>query len=187
MINLNNKHILITGGCGFIGSNFINYINKNYNNVHITNIDKWGIGHRKMTTQHYINNNQYNEIVYNLAELDTDSKSFITGSIIKNKYDYVFHFAAESHVDRSINNPVNFISENIVGITKLLEILRVNQPDVLIINVSTDECYGHLENKSDPKFTENSILNPRSPYAASKASADLIANSYKETFNIEKF
>lgn len=184
MVDLNNKNILLTGCCGFIGSNFIEYIDKNYKKMFIVNVDKWGVGHRKMSTHFFQNENRYEEIPFDLCNLDPDSDFFWNGHINKTKFDYVFHFAAESHVDRSISGPQAFIYNNVMGITKLLEMVRLKQPQARVINVSTDEVYGHLDIDEDP-FTENSNLNPRSPYSASKASADLIAKAYSETFGLD--
>jgi dTDP-glucose 4,6-dehydratase len=185
MIDLNNCNVLCTGGCGFIGSNFIEYIDKNYNNLNIVNIDKWGVGHRKMSTHLFLNNNKYEEIPFDLSNLDPESDLFWGGLINRTKFDYIFHFAAESHVDRSISGPQAFIYNNVMGITKLLEMVRLKQPQARVINVSTDEVYGHLESCKSPPFTENSVLNPRSPYSASKASADMIANSYVTTYGLD--
>ena len=100
------------------------------------------------------------------------------------EYDYVFHFAAESHVDRSINSPLDFISNNVIGLTSLLEYCRSYQSQARIINISSDEVYGHLATNDSP-FTEESNLHPRSPYSASKASADLIAGSYHSTYGMD--
>jgi dTDP-glucose 4,6-dehydratase len=100
------------------------------------------------------------------------------------EYDYVFHFAAESHVDRSINGAMGFISNNVVGITSLLDYIKEFSPKARVINVSTDEVYGHLSKYDDP-FSETSHINPRSPYSASKASADLIANAYCQTYGLD--
>jgi dTDP-glucose 4,6-dehydratase len=100
------------------------------------------------------------------------------------KFDYIFHFAAESHVDRSINSPSPFIENNVMGMVSLLEWVRKYQPKAKVINISTDEVFGHL-NVNDPAFTEESPFDPRSPYAASKASADLIANSYVTTYGLD--
>lgn len=190
MVNLNNKTILVTGGCGFIGSNFIEYINKNYNNLTIVNIDKWGIGHRKLSS--YIKqynkdnniNNSYYEYAMSICSLDPEQKCFINGEINSKKFDYIFHFAAESHVDRSISGPSSFIENNVMGMTKLLEMVRISQPQARMINISTDEVFGHLH-KNDPPFTEKSHLKPRSPYSSSKAAADLIANSYVHTYDLD--
>ena len=150
----------------------------------IVNVDKWGVGHRKMSRHFFQNENKYEEIPFNLCDLDPDSDFFWNGHINRTKFDYVFHFAAESHVDRSISGPQAFIYNNVMGITKLLEMVRLKQPQAKVINVSTDEVYGHLHLGEDP-FTEDSNLNPRSPYSASKASADLVANSYAETFGLD--
>lgn len=184
MINLNDKNVLVTGGCGFIGSNFLEYLKEHYKDVNIINIDKWGIGHRKMATIMSCNHLKYEEISYNLCDLNPDSNLFLDGLINKTKFDYIFHFAAESHVDRSISGPDSFIFNNVIGMTKLLEMVRLNQPQARVINISTDEVYGHLTSDEEA-FTEESKLNPRSPYSASKASADLLAKSYVETYGLD--
>ena len=123
------------------------------------------------------------EIAYDLCNLDPKSDFFWSGQVNKFKYDYIFHFAAESHVDRSINGPEPFIYNNVMAMVKLLELVRNKQPQAKVINVSTDEVYGHLE-VNDLPFTELSPLNPRSPYSASKASADTIAKSYVSTYGL---
>ena len=97
------------------------------------------------------------------------------------KFDYIFHFAAESHVDNSIKDPSEFITSNVVGTQNLLENFR-QKGGGKFIHISTDEVYGHL-GQNDPSFTEYSPIAPRSPYAASKASSDLLCLSYIETFN----
>lgn len=184
MINLDNTTILVTGGCGFIGSNFIEYINKHNKKVNIINIDKWGVGHRKLSTVITSSTNTYQEIAMDLRDLCADSNVFWNGVLNKYKFDYIFHFAAESHVDRSINSPDEFMTNNILGMIKLLEMVRLHQPQARVINVSTDEVYGHLNEYQSP-FTESSDINPRSPYSASKASADLIAKSYVHTYGLD--
>lgn len=188
MVDLNGKTIVVTGGSGFIGSNFIEYIVKNYSNMTIYNIDKMGVGSRVLFTYgptpsiihareslYLDRNNTYN---FKLMDL-----SLVKDLDIGVRIDYVFHFAAESHVDRSISGPIKFIENNVMGITNLLEWVRNKQFQAKVVNISTDEVYGHLGYDDEP-FTENSPLHPRSPYSASKASADLIANSYFETYGL---
>jgi len=184
MIDLNRKSVLITGGCGFIGSNFIEYINDNYKNVDIYNIDKWGVGHRKLTGYILSESNNYREIHMNICDLDCDKNFFYNGILNKIKLDYVFHFAAESHVDRSINDPTSFITSNVVGTSKLLEYMKNNNPDARIICISTDEVYGQLKTNKGV-FLESTPLNPRSPYSASKAASDLLALAFHQTFGMD--
>ena len=185
MIDLNDKKILITGGCGFIGSNFIEYIYNIYNNINIYNIDKWGIGHRSLSNSLTSNiNNNYNEIIMNICDLNVDVKYSNNNVLNAVKFDYVFHFAAESHVDRSINDPTSFITNNVVGTSKLLEFIKHNNPKARVICISTDEVYGQLSS-NDAAFVESTPLNPRSPYSASKASSDMLALSFHQTFGMD--
>jgi dTDP-glucose 4,6-dehydratase len=181
MVDLSGKTVLVTGGNGFIGSNFIDYVLENYSDVKIFNIDKRGIGSRDIAKPKN-NNIQYNELKSDLRELW--HMPILTSANHYGPYDYVFHFAAESHVDRSINSPLEFISNNVIGMSSLLEYVRLHQSQARIINISTDEVFGHL-NLKDPPFTEDSPIEPRSPYSASKASADLIAKAYHSTYNLD--
>jgi dTDP-glucose 4,6-dehydratase len=184
MIDLTNCNVLVTGGCGFIGSNFIEMVLRKYKNLQLVNIDKYGIGARPLIKESYnwITSNpdnlyyEYRENIMNLDSSLSRAREW--------KFDYIFHFAAESHVDRSINSPEAFIENNVIGMVSLLEWVRKYQPKAKVINISTDEVFGHL-NVNDPAFTEESPFNPRSPYAASKASADLIANSYVTTYGLD--
>jgi len=179
MIDLTNCNTLVTGGCGFIGSNFIELISKKYENVTIINMDKMGIGSRTLLE---IPNNDKNK--YTHLKCDIQHMNYLLATHEYLKFDYIFHFAAESHVDRSINSPSPFIENNVMGMVSLLEWVRKYQPQAKVINISTDEVFGHL-NVNDPAFTEESPFDPRSPYAASKASADLIANSYVTTYGLD--
>jgi len=174
-VDLNNKNILITGGCGFIGSNFIELILGMYHNMSIVNIDMMDIGSRYFVPPS-INNNNYCHVVEDLSEMEDDGNPPFV-------FDYVFHFAAQSHVDRSIDSPVPFISKNVNGGLRLFEYVRKNHPNARVINVSTDEVYGHLSDFDDG-FVETSPLNPRSPYSSSKASVDIIANAYHSTYGM---
>ena len=181
MINLNNKNVLVTGGSGFIGRNFVELILSKYYDLTVVNFDKMGVGSMEYTPI-CGNGNIYFHYPIDIRWLSKPSQIDIP--LPNLKYDYIFHFAAESHVDRSINDPLSFVSNNVIGITSLLEYARLYQPQSSIINVSTDEVYGHLDISDDP-FTESSPINPRSPYSASKASADLIANSYHSTYGMD--
>ena len=163
------KTFLVTGGAGFIGSNFINYLHKNYED-YIINLDKLSYGSN-------LNN----------VKIDTRYK-FIKKSIgdniteIIDNTDYIINFAAESHVDRSIANPESFVSENINGVLNLLECIRKSKNDPVLINIGTDEEYGDTITGS---FTEQDMLKPSSPYSASKAASSLLALSYFRTYGIK--
>lgn len=177
-VDLNNKSILVTGGCGFIGSNFIELVLKKFQNLTIYNVDMMDVGSREFvpdvgTTNIY---RFIKEDIFNIEEFAFDA--------MIPKLDYVFHFAAQSHVDRSITDPTYFIRNNVLGLTALLEWVRRWQSQARVVNVSTDEVYGSLGPDDEP-FTENTNLDPRSPYSASKASADLIANAYFKTYNLD--
>ncbi len=175
-VDLNGKNILITGGCGFIGSNFIKMILGMYHDMKIVNIDMMDIGSREFKPEP-INGNIYSHVLMDLSEINSKGNPPCS-------FDYLFHFAAQSHVDRSIASPYEFASKNINGGLKIFEYIRTNHPKARIINISTDEVYGHLSDFDDA-FLETSPLNPRSPYSASKASVDLMANAYYETFGVD--
>ena len=164
--------LLVTGGLGFIGSNFILDALKN-TNFEILNID----------AEFYGSNH------YNLMEVENSSKySFVKGDITDKKLmetlisdcDCVVNFAAESHVDRSILDPTPFLNSNILGTFTILDIIK-NQKKRLV-HVSTDEVYGTILEGS---ATENTRFNPSSPYSASKASAELLINSYVKTYGAD--
>lgn len=164
---MNNKKILVTGGCGFIGSNFIDFVEENYENTIIYNIDYLGIGSKEK----YRKNKNYFFI--------KDDINNISKHKLPTDFDYIFHFAAESHVDRSIESPLPFISSNISGTLALLEFHKKIKKCRLMM-ISTDEVYGSIKNGS---FEEKDRLNPSSAYSASKASSELLCNSYINTFN----
>ncbi len=166
--------LLVTGGAGFIGSNFIRYYLKENPNDSIVNLDKL----------------TYAGNLENLIDIEGDKRyKFVHGDItdfnlvdnlLKDEIDVVINFAAESHVDRSIDDPSPFLNTNITGTQLILESSRRNKIQ-RFIQVSTDEVYGSL----DPigLFTERTALRPNSPYAASKASADLLTRAYFKTYS----
>jgi len=165
--------ILVTGGLGFIGSNFILFILKNYPKIKITNVDAYLTGSNLMNLNEIKNSKKYKFVKSNI-----NNQKIINQLVSKN--DLVVNFAAESHVDRSISNPTPFIHSNINGTHTILESIR--KYDKKLIQISTDEVYGSLKKGSaDEKFS----LNPSSPYSSSKASADLLAKSYHITYGCD--
>ncbi|WP_287961384.1 dTDP-glucose 4,6-dehydratase [Acidiplasma sp.] len=163
------KTFLVTGGAGFIGSNFINYLQNNYEDD-IINLDKLSYGSNLNNIKI---NSRYKFIKKSIGDDITE--------IIDNT-DYIINFAAESHVDRSIANPESFVSENINGVLNLLECIRKSKNNPVLINIGTDEEYGDTINGS---FTEQDLLKPSSPYSASKAASSLLALSYFRTYGIK--
>ena len=163
--------LLVTGGLGFIGSNFIDKLLENNNDIEITNVDAelYGSDHRNLSE--ITNSNKYNFVKGNIS-----NKKFMEEQI--SKCDAVVNFAAESHVDRSINDANPFLVSNIRGAFTILDIIT-NQKKRMI-QISTDEVFGSL---SQGTASEQSKFNPSSPYAATKAAAELLMNSYSITFN----
>jgi dTDP-glucose 4,6-dehydratase len=164
--------VLVTGGCGFIGSNFVRYMLSQYP-YHIVNLDKLTYAGNLENLEGLESNRMYTFVKGDIAEKDDTGKVFASG------IDYVVNFAAESHVDRSIMDPDAFIRTNIFGTFNLLQEAR-KAGVKRFLQVSTDEVYGSLGKEG--KFTEETPLAPNSPYSASKASADMLAMSYYRTF-----
>ena len=171
---MNYKRVVVTGGCGFIGSNFIKLFNKKFPNVKIFNIDK-------LTYAGNLENLSEFELIsnYKFYQMDIASKD-IEIIFKKIKPDLVVNFAAESHVDRSLESSYEFLRTNILGTSNLILASRKNNVKKYI-QVSTDEVYGDLSYE-DPAFTEETQLNPSSPYSVSKASADMLVKSYFRSF-----
>ena len=165
--------IIITGGLGFIGSNLIKLLNKK--NYHVINVDKISYSSNLRNIPKNIKN-------YKFYKEDINNRSSIKNIINKYNPKIIFNLAAETHVDRSIDNPKNFIDSNILGIYNLLEVIRNLKKKVKFVQVSTDEVYGDINNKRNSK--EIDAYNPSSPYAASKASGDLLIKSYIRTYKI---
>jgi dTDP-glucose 4,6-dehydratase len=158
--------LLVTGGLGFIGSNFIVNTLQNNEEIKITNVDAEFHGSNHANLSLLQNSKNYQFVKGNINDHDLMYK-------LISESDAVINFAAESHVDRSIENAKPFIDSNIIGIFNILEIIRKTKKKLL--HVSTDEVFGSLESGS---ADENYRLNPSSPYAASKAAAELLINSY---------
>jgi len=168
------KKVLITGGAGFIGSNFIAHIIDKYQEYEVINLDKLTYCGNLENLRGIENNPRYSFIQGDIA----DSK--IVNSIAKRGIDAIVNFAAETHVDRSIVDPTAFLHTNIHGTCTLLEAVK-KYGIKKFVQISTDEVYGSIEKGS---FKETNPLNPSSPYSASKAGADLLALSYFKTYNL---
>ena len=167
------KTIIVTGGLGFIGSNLINLLNKK--NYFIINIDKVSYSSNFKNISNNIKN-------YKFYKQDINNQNVIKRILNKYNPSLIFNVAAETHVDRSIDSPKEFIKSNILGVFNLLEEIRVYKKKVKLIHVSTDEVYGDI--RKNKKSKELDAYNPSSPYAASKASSDLIIKSYFRTYKI---
>ncbi len=167
--------ILVTGGAGFIGSNFIHYWLNKYPQDHIINFDALTYAGHPESLKDIENNPNY---------------QFIKGDIINplevnaamQGVDLVVHFAAESHVDRSVIDPLVFVKTNVLGTANLLESALKNKVKHFH-HISTDEIFGHLE-PNDPPFNEDTKYSPRTPYSASKAGSDHLVRAYFETYNL---
>jgi dTDP-glucose 4,6-dehydratase len=168
--------LLVTGGCGFIGSNFIYYMLGTDSDVAITNLDK-------LTYAGNLENLEraHREYGRRLTFIKGDIREAnLVSELMAQKFDVVINFAAESHVDRSIEDSSEFLHTNVLGTRTLLEAFR--RYGGLFIQISTDEVYGSLG--LEGKFTECSLLCPNSPYAASKAAADLLVQAYANTYKL---
>ena len=177
------KTLLVTGGCGFIGTNFVNYLfNKiKYNGI-ILNLDKLTYAGNPENLRTIEKDHPEN---YNFIHGDISDKKLVRSIFKKYSPDCIINFAAESHVDRSILDPSEFIHSNIIGTFTLLEVARdywQDNKDVLFHHISTDEVFGSLNDKGF--FYENTPYDPRSPYSASKASADHLVMAYFHTYGI---
>lgn len=176
---MENKTIIITGGAGFIGSHFIRYIIKKYPNYRVICVDK-------LTYAGNINflKKAESEPNFRFVNADICDKNAIFKLFEEEKPNIVVNFAAESHVDRSINDPSAFLQTNVMGTAVLLEFCR-KYGMVRFHQISTDEVYGELPlERSDMLFTEDMKLSPSSPYSCSKASADMLVLSYAKTYGL---
>ena len=180
----NRRTVLVTGGCGFIGANFIRLLLKEYSDWRVINLDKLTYAGNLKNLQSVSDKENYRFIKGDICDAATVDTIFS-----EEKIDTVVHFAAESHVDRSITGPGAFIQTNIVGTFTLLEAARKfwienNQAreNVCFLHVSTDEVYGSLGKTGF--FKETTPFDPRSPYSASKASSDHLVNAYFHTYGL---
>jgi len=175
------KKILVTGGCGFIGSNYIHQVFEKGRDIHLVNLDK-------MTYAGNIHNlNGIPDTFHTFVEGDICDADLVKSLFEKYQFDAVVHFAAESHVDRSIEGPAEFIQTNVVGTLNLLEQSRLfyqhsNSDNFRFLHISTDEVYGSLGEHG--KFQETTPYDPSSPYSASKAGSDHLVRAWNRTFGL---
>ncbi len=184
------KKILVTGGAGFIGSNFLHYILKNREDIQVVNLDA-------LTYAGNLENliSVQDDPRYTFVKGDIRDRALVNELFSRYGFDTVVHFAAESHVDRSITEPEVFLTTNVIGTQTLLDAAkrawkvdpedkysREYRPGVKYLQVSTDEVYGALGKTG--MFRETTPLSPNSPYSASKASADMVVRAYHETFGL---
>lgn len=171
--------LLVTGGCGFIGSNFIRYVLDHFGSEMVTNVDALTYAGNLANLEGVAEKHGERYEFYHADIANVDQMDAI---FAKHQFFAVVNFAAESHVDRSIDSPQNFIHTNIVGTSVLLEAARRHGVR-RFLQVSTDEVYGSLG--ASGKFTEESPLQPSSPYSASKTSSDLLALAHYHTYGLE--
>src|ERR1043166_6550818 len=171
--------ILVTGGCGFIGSNFIRYILQHYKPATVTNVDVLTYAGNLANLDGVVE--EHGER-YEFFKADIANADQMDALMTDHQFYAVINFAAESHVDRSINSPENFIHSNVIGTSVLLNAARRNGVQ-RFIQISTDEVYGSLGQRR--KFTEQTTPDPSSPYSASKAGADLLALAHDKTYGQE--
>ena len=185
---MKNRSVLVTGGAGFIGSNFIPYFLENNPTTKVVNLDKLTYAGELSNLKEVENNPNYSFVKGDICD-----RSLVQSLFDKYQFDGVIHFAAESHVDNSINNPSAFVDTNISGTFNLIDVAKSNWMEApfkykdgcennRFHHISTDEVYGSLGETG--LFTENTHYAPNSPYSASKASSDFIIRSYFHTYGM---
>lgn len=163
----------VTGGAGFMGSNFIRFMLSRHPEVSIVNVDKLTYAGNLANTKDFSSDKRYKFFRKDICNLGDMKKIF-------QKCEVIVHYAAETHVDRSIDNAESFIKSNVMGTMNVLEVAR--KYGSKLVHISTDEVYGSIRKG---RFSEESILNPSNPYSASKASSDLLVLSYVNTYDMD--
>lgn len=171
-----SMRLVVTGGAGFIGSNFIRYWLEKHPDDHIVNFDL-------LTYAGNLANLREVDHLPNYTFVQGDIRDSVAVEAVVQGADIIVHFAAETHVDRSITDPVSFLTTNVLGTHALLEAAR--KFGIRFHHISTDEVFGSLELGSEKKFNEHTPYDPRSPYSASKAGSDHLVRAYNETFGVQ--
>ena len=166
--------VIVTGGLGFIGSNFIRHLLNKYPDIEVVNVDAMKYGSNPSNLKDIEEEDRYHFVKGDIADYE------LVANLVKDA-DIIVNFAAESHVDRSIANPYSFVHSNVLGIFTILEAVRKGNPDARLVHISTDEVYGDILQGS---FREDDSLRPSSPYSASKAAADMFVLAYARTYGI---
>lgn len=170
-----SKQVLVTGGAGFIGSNFVRLLLET-TDWYVTNIDALTYAAHPTVVSEWSNRKNYRFMKIDIADIEQLEKAFDV------TYDVVINFAAETHVDRSIEDANAFVRSNVIGVSHLLHLVKQGKAKKYI-QISTDEVYGSLTSKKKP-FKETSKLSPNNPYSATKASADLLVQSFYRTYEL---
>jgi len=173
------KNILITGGYGFIASNFLVYLVKKYKDINFYNYDKLLYCSNKDNVKEIEDEPNFNSTINELQ-----NKEFLLSYLTTNNIDTIIHFAAQTHVEYSFNNSLDYTNDNIYGTHILLECCRIYGKIEKFIHMSTDEVYGESLFDDTIKKDENSILYPTNPYAATKAAAEMLVISYYKSFKL---
>ena len=168
-------NLLITGGCGFIGSNFINYILNHQDNIKIYNVDCLNYCANESNVIPHPN--------YKLIRGNITSKDFMLHILEEYNIDSIIHFAAQSHVDNSFDNSLQYTMDNVYGTHVLLQVAKEYGKIQKFLHFSTDEVYGEVD-LEHPGCHEKSLLNPTNPYAATKAAAEFLVRSYYHSFKL---
>ena len=173
-------NILVTGGCGFIGSHFINYFFNKYDCTIVCLDALYYCASVNNVDEDIRNNPRYKMIHGNLNDY-----KLIVEILTQNNITHIVHYAAQSHVDNSFNESLQYTEDNVKGTHTLLEAIKNTSLDIILLHFSTDEVYGESMIGSDVMKTETSILSPTNPYAASKAAAEMYVMSYIHSFNLK--
>ena len=174
------RNILVTGGCGFIGSNFINYAVGKYPQYNFVNIDAMYYCASHENIEESVRNSKN----YKFVEGKIQDLSLIKYILKTENIAHIIHFAAQSHVDNSFENSLQYTEDNVKGTHVLLECVRQVNKDIMFLHFSTDEVYGESKLDEDPK-NEMTVLCPTNPYAASKAAAEMYVNSYMHSYGLK--